>query len=42
MESPPDRDQLRQRLGELFDLGQTPTPRGFASWVPALLGRPRR
>ena len=42
MESFSDRETLRQRLGELFELGQPPAPRRFASWVPDLLGRPRR
>ena len=35
MESPLDRDSLRGRLGELFELARPPAPRRSSWWLPA-------
>lgn len=42
METPLDREVLRQRLAELFSLGEGPSPRRAAWWVPGVAGRPRK
>lgn len=41
MDSPGDRETLRRRLGELFELSEASGARS-GGWVPALLGRSRR
>lgn len=38
IETPLDREALRARLGELFELGEPRAPRRVAGWAPALLG----
>ncbi len=42
METPLDREVLRQRLEELFSLGEAPSPRDAAWWVPGLAARLRK